>query len=209
MSPRTFIALFIVTITPACAPSAVRAPSPEPTLAPSTGASVPLRDCPTPPDLGVLLVGRHDGCDPSGVRTGWSGSGLVARFAGTGLQLRHAGPAVQYTVLIDGGLRPNLLTEPGSKTYPLASGLAPGEHELALYRRGEASFGAAVIQGLEVAGGALLPPPPPREPSSGAPTSATSSAPSRTPRSSPPPWPKWTSWTIYGPPSGPPSPVRP
>ncbi len=163
MSPRTLLALFILAISPACAPGAARAPSPEPAAAPSTGASVPLRDCPTPPDLGVLLVGRHDGCDPSGARTGWSGSGLLARFSGTALQLRHAGPAVQYTVLIDGGLRPNLLTKPGSGTYPLATGLAEGEHEVALYRRGEASFGAAVLQGLEVVDGELLPPPPPYE----------------------------------------------
>jgi len=125
----------------------------------SAGAVAALPVCPDPIDLGVHLVGRHDGCDETGVRMAWSGTGFVARFSGTGLSISQSGAAVQYTVVVDGAVGPNLLTTRGSGTYEVVTGLADGEHTVEVYRRGEASFGVTILQGVDVVDGELLSPP--------------------------------------------------
>lgn len=119
----------------------------------------PEASCPPPRDLGVRIIGRHDGCDEQGVRMAWSGTGFLARFTGTGLSFTQAGGAVQYTVLVDGEVRPNLSTSQGSATYNAVSGLVAGEHTVEVYRRGEASFGATTLTAVEAIGGSLLSPP--------------------------------------------------
>ncbi len=127
----------------------------------SAGAPADDVVCPDPVDLGVHLVGRHDGCDETGVRMAWSGTGFVAHFSGTGLRISQSGAAVQYTVLVDGELGANLLTTRGTDTYDVVSGLAEGEHTVEVYRRGEASFGVTTLQGVEAVDGELLAPPAP------------------------------------------------
>lgn len=129
----------------------------------SAGTTSALPVCPDPVDLGVHLVGRYDGCDETGVRMAWSGTGFQARFSGTGLSISQTGASVQYTVVVDGNLGANLVTRSGTDTYEVVSGLANGEHTVEVYRRGEASFGATVLQGVEVADGELLAAPPPPE----------------------------------------------
>lgn len=116
--------------------------------------------CPASRDWGVRWVGRHDGCVEDGVRTAWSGTGFVARFSGTGLRLTLEGPAVQYTVVTDGVVGAPLLTTGVPGGIDVVSGLPEGEHTVEVYRRGEASFGAVVVRGVEAVGGELLPPPP-------------------------------------------------
>ncbi|HOU91947.1 MAG TPA: SGNH/GDSL hydrolase family protein [Polyangiaceae bacterium] len=152
----SFASLVMACVTPprGGASAASGAPGEEPAASP-----LALRDCPAPPALGVRFVGRFDGCDPSGVRIGWSGTGFVGRFTGTGVAMRHQGPAIEYTVVADGRVVDKVVTMPGQGTFPLVVGLPAGEHTIEVYRRGEASFGAATIQGVEVTDGALLPPP--------------------------------------------------
>lgn len=125
-----------------------------------SGGALAMPDCAPPVDLGVRLIGRYDGCSPSGVRMAWSGTGFVARFEGTGLSMTQSGSAVQYTVLIDSVIQPVLKTQSGEQDYELASGLEPGEHVVEVYRRGEASFGATTLLSVNVTGGELLEPPP-------------------------------------------------
>src|SRR5690606_9772530 len=81
-------------------------------------------------------------------------------FNGTGLSFTQSGASVQYTVLVDGELEPNLATQSGEHTYVIATDLEPGEHTAEIYRRGEASFGATSLLAVEVEDGELLDPPP-------------------------------------------------
>jgi lysophospholipase L1-like esterase len=117
------------------------------------------------PDAGaaaVRFIARVDRSDPAGPRFAWSGSTVLARFTGSSIGVRLRGPANYYDVRLDGALQPTLATSPSKEEYPLASNLAPGPHELSVYRRTEARQGNTTFLGLILApGGALLPPPPP------------------------------------------------
>lgn len=61
---------------------------------------------------------------------------------------------------MDGQKQTDLATDSGEQLYPIASGLADGEHEVFLYRRTEASFGDTNFLGVELGSGTLLAPPP-------------------------------------------------
>ena len=122
--------------------------------------TVPTPDCDKPADLGVRMIGRHDGCVSGGVQFAWSGAGFVARFAGTGLSFTQDGPAGYATVVVDGVVQADLVTQDGEHSYAIASGLPAGEHVASVYRQGEASFGTTLLLSVTVADGSLLPPPP-------------------------------------------------
>jgi lysophospholipase L1-like esterase len=107
----------------------------------------------------VRYVGRVDLEDPRGGRFSWSGSGVVARFRGTALSVDLSG-GQEYTVLLDGVLRPAKLTISSGET-PIESGLSNGEHTVELYRRTEANQGVSQFLGFRFGpGGVLLAPPP-------------------------------------------------
>ncbi|PCC74383.1 Lysophospholipase L1 [Nannocystis exedens] len=108
---------------------------------------------------GVHYVGRHDDSDPSAIRMSWSGVGAVVRFAGTDLHVSLDDAGRYFTVVVDGVVQPPLATQPGAQTYPLATGLAPGEHTVELYRRTEGSFGVTTVLGFDITGELLSPPP--------------------------------------------------
>jgi len=110
----------------------------------------------------VRFVGRMDTRDPAGPRFAWSGTGVVASFSGTTLTLRLDDTGSnQFTVVLDGELAPTLVTTAGPNDYVLASELAPGAHQVEVYRRTEASFGPTQFLGFDFgAEGELLPPPP-------------------------------------------------
>src|SRR5690606_15635857 len=99
---------------------------------------LPTPDCSPAADLGVRIVGRHDGCQEGAVRFSWSGTGFVARLNGTGLRFTHSGGPIQYTVVVDGDVRPDIVTQSGQNSYDAAVGLTSGEHTVEVYRRGEA-----------------------------------------------------------------------
>jgi lysophospholipase L1-like esterase len=102
----------------------------------------------------VRYVGRVDRSDATGGRFAWSGSGVVARFMGSSLAVKLTG-GQEYTVLIDGVLRPKLV--PGAGSTSIASGLSSAVHTVELYRRTEASQGISQFQGFSFdAAGALL-----------------------------------------------------
>jgi len=120
------------------------------------GAPLVPESCPTTADLGVRLIGRHDGCTQGGVRQAWSGAGFVARFEGTGLAFDQDGPAVEYTLVVDGVVQPKVVTTAGRTTTMAVSGLSPGEHSVEVRRRGEASFGTTTLYAVEASDGSLL-----------------------------------------------------
>ncbi|MEA2698077.1 MAG: hypothetical protein QOI66_2348 [Myxococcales bacterium] len=107
----------------------------------------------------VRFVGRFDRSDPNNPRFAWSGSGMIARFAGTSVGVKLGG-GQQFTVLVDGALRPKLIPLAGGALSPIASGLPAGEHLVEIYRRTEGNQGESQFLGFDFGGGALLAPPP-------------------------------------------------
>jgi lysophospholipase L1-like esterase len=113
---------------------------------------------------GVRWLGRVDTTtDPARPRFSWSGTGFAARFSGTALaaQLNTEGALIFKTV-IDGVPQPTFTAAPGSRRYPLATGLRPGDHVVELYRQTEGPQGNAqlISLGTDTGAGALLAPPP-------------------------------------------------
>lgn len=107
----------------------------------------------------VQLLGRFDHAStPSSFD--WSGSQIVARFTGTGVSLQMSGSPNQFAVVLDGTLSATVLKVTGSSSsYPVASGLSAGTHDLVLWKRTEGSQGSNAYQGLTVTGGQLVAPP--------------------------------------------------
>jgi lysophospholipase L1-like esterase len=114
----------------------------------------------------VRFIARVDFSNPNAPKFAWSGSTILARFTGSSIGVKLGGPTNYYDIRIDGVLHPApLVTSPGQQNYmiPLASPLAPGPHELSVYRRTEPNWGGSgetTFYGLilDPAGGALLPP---------------------------------------------------
>ncbi len=112
-----------------------------------------------PAEPAIHWVGRTDTSDPSRTRVGWSGGGFVVRFDGTGVSARMDDAARYFTVVVDGAVQPNLATSPGEQDYAIATGLAPGEHTVEVYRRTEGSFGPTSFVSVDIEGELLAPPP--------------------------------------------------
>lgn len=123
-------------------------------LAACSGGSVDLDgaigdDAPSdgpPPILEqVHRIGRFDAMD----RFQWPGTEVRTRFAGTeiSIELSETGPNY-FEVTLDGAKLTPLHTQSGRHTYPLASGLADGEHDLRVARRTEGFFGVTTFHGF-------------------------------------------------------------
>jgi lysophospholipase L1-like esterase len=97
--------------------------------------------------------------DAAGPRFAWSGSGIIAQFEGTSVGVKLSG-GQQYAVVLDGAVRPKLISTSG--TTMVAQGLTAGTHVVELYRRTEASEGEAQFLGFDFGTGKLLAPPPAR-----------------------------------------------
>jgi hypothetical protein len=112
----------------------------------------------------VRFVARVDRTSATGPRFAWSGSTILARFTGSSIGINLQGPTTYFDVSIDGTLQPTpTLVKTGTTSYPLATNLAAGPHELTVYRRNEpgiSTTGDTTYLGLilDPAGGALLPP---------------------------------------------------
>ncbi len=144
-------------------PQSAEPPAPPPDEA---AEPPPTEDPAEPPS--VRFVGRLDARDPAAPVAAWPGVRILARFEGTELAVRlderalpwmQSGPS-ELDVLVDGALQPKLVTTPGARTYDLAANLAPGVHEVELYRRTEAQNGFTAFLGFELGEGRLLAPPP-------------------------------------------------
>jgi lysophospholipase L1-like esterase len=111
----------------------------------------------------LILVGRFDDSDPAAPRFAWSGTTITTRFAGStvAVDLEESGPGHHYQVVIDGEATTRLATSSGRRTYPVASGLGAGRHEVTLHRLTEAFLGETRLHGVALDGG----PPPVRVPS--------------------------------------------
>jgi len=111
----------------------------------------------------VRVVGRTDG-NAATPRFEWSGVSMQARFSGTTVAVDLDGGNNNYfEVLVDGITQPRIATTSGRKKWPLASGLAPGPHEVVLWRRTEANdYAPSTFYGFDFGGGTLLSIPAPK-----------------------------------------------
>ena len=142
-------------------PSAHAVPRPPNVITTATDAAA-LPVAITPADSAIHYVGRFDTSkgDPS---CEWSASAIVLKFKGTDLnaQLEDSGQNY-WEIEIDGKPAKKLALGTGSHLYPIASGLADGEHTVRLVRATEAYNHPTVIHGFQLnQGGALLPVPEP------------------------------------------------
>ena len=103
------------------------------------------------------LIGRFDDSDPSRPKASWSGTTFRTRVAGTSLSVTLGGAEnVRFQIEIDGEATGILKTTAGDLTYEVATGLAPGEHDVVLVRRNEGTFGAVAFLGFVPGEGASL-----------------------------------------------------
>ena len=104
--------------------------------------------------------GASTSANASQPRFAWSGTGFVARFTGTALaaSLNNTGAFI-FKPVVDGTARPTFTTTTGTASYNIATGLAAGEHTVALYRQTEGGQGNSQLMSLTVTGGALMTPP--------------------------------------------------
>lgn len=116
----------------------------------------------SPADPALRYFGRFDMTDPAKPRCDWPGTGIQAVFTGPSVSVKLSGGANDFTVVIDGTVRPKLVMEAGKTEYPLATGLAPGQHTLELFKRTEAHYGIVAFEGLVLADGNSLVTPPAR-----------------------------------------------
>lgn len=155
-------------------------PAPAPTTSPTAPGGDPTGNPPpaptstsTPPGPSgpaeVRFVGRFDTSDPAGPKAAWPGTRIVARFDGTAVSVtlrEHVeafmdGAPSYWDVSIDKGA-PTKIAMTGDDAphvFDLASGLAPGAHEVELYKRTETQNGITQFLGFDFHGGRLLAPP--------------------------------------------------
>lgn len=118
-----------------------------------------------PPALSEVHASGRFQATPAGLRSSWSGSSFTSTFSGTGISVVFdaAGSSTDYEIIVDGERRAENKIEltAGEKSYPVVSGLPPGQHTVTVHRRTEASTGATIFKGFQVIGGALVPTPSP------------------------------------------------
>lgn len=107
----------------------------------------------------VQLVGRFDHLDSTPAKFGWVGSAMIARFNGTGASIQLDGTDDRYAVVVDGTLSSSVLKVTSSGKYQVAKGLAPGVHNVVVWRRSESNWSNASYLGFEVTDGQLVAPP--------------------------------------------------
>jgi hypothetical protein len=119
-----------------------------------------------PGDKNFRYIGRVDFTDPAAPRISWPASEIAGNFSGTSLALTLDDDtgANYFNVIVDGKDASPLILQAakGSKTYQVASGLAPGRHSFRIVKRTEGEEGATAFRGLELDDGAALLAPPAR-----------------------------------------------
>ena len=105
----------------------------------------------------MRFVGRFDTSPAAGPNFEWSGSAMIARFSGTEVSVHLNGSPNYFEAVVDGQASKVNYTG-GDQTIALATGLAPGNHTVELYRVTEAFFWTTQFLGFDFGSGSLLAP---------------------------------------------------
>jgi hypothetical protein len=112
------------------------------------------------PTAAIRWIGRFDRTNPAQPTAEWSASAMQAHFSGTSVSVQLGGANNYFAAFVDGVEQPVVTTNGGS-TYPVASGLAAGTHDVLVVRRDEAFDQPSQLVGFDFgSGGQLLAPPP-------------------------------------------------
>ncbi len=110
----------------------------------------------------IRFSGRNDLSNADEPVLYWSGASVSACFNGTslGVTLDDLTGDNFYQAILDGAEDSPIVIDckPGVHTYPLASNLGKGSHEVLLFRRTEGHFGATIFLGFELDEGCELEP---------------------------------------------------
>ena len=107
----------------------------------------------------IRYIGRFDTSNPSQPTAEWSASSMQARFSGESVSVLLGGSENYFDVVLDSVVQPVLNTT-GKSSYPIASGLDAGVHNVLVFRRDEADDGPTQFLGFDFGGGGQLLPPP-------------------------------------------------
>jgi hypothetical protein len=121
----------------------------------------------TPDNAQLQYTGRIDFADRARPMLSWPGTSIEGNFTGSSLAVKLDDQHGKnfFNVFIDGDYSKPVVIEAkqGSVTYPVADGLAQGQHGFLITKRTEGEEGRTFFQGLELADDGNLLPPPPRK----------------------------------------------
>ena len=107
-------------------------------------------------DPNIRYIGRFDMKD--GPRCSWSASTMLLKFKGTALNVKLSTNQDDfYQIEVDGKPTTKLAVKKAQPLYTVASGLAAGEHTVALVKCTEMSQSVTKVLGFQIEAGALLP----------------------------------------------------
>ncbi len=106
----------------------------------------------------IRYRGRWDVRQKAGPRCQWSDAGFQFRFKGSSANvvINDLGTSNMFEVVVDGKPASVIEDAHGQHTYQVCSFARPGVHNIALYKRTEAFFGIAQLDGLQLSTGAKL-----------------------------------------------------
>ncbi len=94
-------------------------------------------------------------------RFGWSNGTVRTRIDGTDLSMQMSSPTgIWFTVEVDGEAVRNFQVAGGLQTEPIVTGLPPGQHDVAVIRRNEGSYGTTDFVALIPGAGTTIVPTP-------------------------------------------------
>jgi lysophospholipase L1-like esterase len=115
-------------------------------------------------DPHVRATGRVDRRDPNAPSFAYPGVTFELAFEGEGLTVElddsgrgDAQHTNHYQVVVDGEPTVDLAVKPGTHEYTLASGLEPGKHHVALYKKTEAFVGLGTLRSFGIVGSGAKP----------------------------------------------------
>ena len=115
-------------------------------------AQSPLSIAPADPAIGYS--GRFDTRDKAGPRCEWPASAITLKFSGAGLAVRFADTGDNFwQVAIDGAPTAKIETRGSARAYPVATGLAQGEHIVTLTKATESFAGITQFLGFDLTPG--------------------------------------------------------
>ena len=109
-------------------------------------------------DARLAYTGRFEAVAPDQVRFAWAGSRIDLRFSGPSLLMRIGDAPVDddhretdwFDVRVDGASPQALHLQEGVHVYPVATGLTPGTHRVAIVKRTEPEVATATLYGFLV-----------------------------------------------------------